>query len=76
MTEQPRGSVAYRLQHACRNGDLNPDAIPTGCLAFVLTLLAPVHNKTAAIATSHHQHTPRTTLYVKDRGQYGTADPT
>lgn len=72
----PRGSVAKHLQHACRNGDLNPDTIPTSCLTFIAVLLAPIHGHNAAVATSHHhdKQQSRLTLYVKDRPD--TAPPT
>ena len=68
-TEQPRGSAAYHLQRRLTNDRINPDNIPTSCLALILTLLAPIHNKTAAVALSHHhdKQQRRLTLYIKDR---------
>ena len=75
-TEQPRGSVARRLQHAITHGNYNPDLLDTATLSFILCLLAPHYGKTAAIAPSHHhdKQQQRLTLYVKHRPD-NTAPP-
>ena len=76
-TEQPRGSVAKRLQESIRRGDITLNTTPDNIIMFVAVLLGPVHGRNTAIVHSHqHQHHQRRlTLFVKDRPDDDMAPP-
>ena len=76
-TEQPRGSAAYRLQHAINHGNITLNTTPDHIAMFIAVLLAPIHGHDAAIGQTHHGDPTkrRNRLYTKPRPQYGTAQP-
>ena len=61
MTEQPRGSVARRLQHAINHGNYNPDLLDAGTLSFIVILLAPHYGQRATLTTKLAVSEPKTT---------------
>ena len=72
--EPPRGSVAKRLQHAIRRGDITLNTTPDNITMFLCVLLAPHFGQRASLTQAQHPTQPLT-LWISEPKTTNTAPP-